>query len=125
MKQRIVVQLTTGKREIKDVDVINGLAVTRAAVPGGPQWRVIHVKSGLSLAGHNDRNYAVKLRKWFERQQVNGVRLADVPGCELCAVSVEIARRITEELPEYPQIDDYVGHVRQGAARIAALIECN
>lgn len=124
MKQRIMVQLTTGKQEI-DAHVIGGLAVTRAVVPGGPQWRVIHVKSGLSLAGHNDRSYAIKLRNWFECQRVNGVALADMPGCELCAVSGEIARRIAEELPEYPQIDDYVDCVRQGAAQIAALIECN
>jgi len=72
-------------------------------------WHVIHVLSGLSLYAGSLAS-AKRAFRFFVGYKINGVRLADIPPCELCNLSTVMA-------------DDFLSHMNLSASLFHPVVE--
>lgn len=63
-------------------------------------FRVIHVKSGVSLMAAETWIEAWEMREWLSQQVVNGVSLADLPICEICDLAPVLLPEIQKRYPD-------------------------
>lgn len=78
-------------------------------------FRVIHVKSGVSLMAAASWYEAWEMREWLSQQVVNGVSLADLPICEMCDLAPVLLPKIQERFPDAHD---------KGVQHFVKLLEC-
>lgn len=78
-------------------------------------FRVIHVKSGVSLLAAETWIEAWEMREWLSQQSVNGARLADLPICEMCDLAPVLLPKIQERFPDAHD---------KGVQHFVKLLEC-
>ncbi len=85
MKQTItVLDIEGNPHPGVEADVIHGIAVHLDAF-GGNFYSITHVKSGARFKRSTTRSDALAMRRRLNSIQIGGVRLGNLPGCELCA----------------------------------------
>lgn len=76
----------------------------------GKYWHVVHVVSGMSLFATNKPSDARRALRFFASRRINGVSLANLPGCEVCAIAPAIA-------------DDFYHHMRAEVSNFTNILE--
>ena len=76
-----------------EADVKAGIAIHRD-VFGGDYYSVTHVKSGGRFKKSTSKTDAKAFRSRLLKIEIGGVRLGDMPGCEICANALLIAGQL-------------------------------
>lgn len=134
MKQKIQVVINPfpnsafrhGAKIEVEADVKAGIAIQRkldANLHGKP-YRLIHVLSGISLAGTDTWRKAQRRQAWLIQQEVNGVRMADLPACELLRLAPLLAEQYAQEFVSDRDHKKFTSEVVKNARLIGDLVDC-